>query len=208
MRRKGFTVMELVVVVLMFGVLLATLQPLLSETKEEAEQAKCMANLKQLGLAALMYANDYGGYVFRTHDGVKTWAQQLAHEGKYIPETSLRDKNGVLRCPTGGDVSPQGKVWNGYEGGSYSMNDQLGDEHFKLPQRKLSTIKKPVILFFDGPYYHQIGGNNPEGDYWFKHNNGYNAVFTDGHVEWAAKGTWGWSGNYKPQYWVPQEITE
>jgi prepilin-type N-terminal cleavage/methylation domain-containing protein len=57
--RGGFTLIELLVVIAIIAILAAILFPVFARAREAARKATCLSNLKQIGLAALMYAQDY-----------------------------------------------------------------------------------------------------------------------------------------------------
>lgn len=57
--RRAFTLIELLVVVSIISVLAAILFPVFARARGNARRASCQSNLKQLGLAAIMYAQDH-----------------------------------------------------------------------------------------------------------------------------------------------------
>jgi len=58
-RRPGFTLIELLVVIAIIAILAAILFPVFAQARDKARQASCLSNLKQIGMALMMYVGDY-----------------------------------------------------------------------------------------------------------------------------------------------------
>ncbi len=63
-RARGWTLMELLLVIAIIALLVALLLPVLNESRKRARMTTCMSNMRQLASAMVMYRGDYGEYPF------------------------------------------------------------------------------------------------------------------------------------------------
>jgi len=98
--RKGFTLIELLVVIAIIAILAAILFPVFARAREKARQSSCQSNLKQIGLAVHMYAQDYDETLPRGYTDLRP----LTISGGYIhtPEALHPYINNaqVWQCPS------------------------------------------------------------------------------------------------------------
>jgi len=57
--RRGFTLIELLVIVAIISILFSLLLPALNSAKAKSKEITCVSNLKQMGVATFLYADDY-----------------------------------------------------------------------------------------------------------------------------------------------------
>ena len=62
-RRAGFTLLELLVVIAVIAILAGLLLPALNKARMAGQKAGCGSGLKQIGNAMIMYRNDYDDYI-------------------------------------------------------------------------------------------------------------------------------------------------
>jgi len=82
-KKHRFTLIELLVVVAIIAILAAMLLPVLSRARQAARKITCVSNLRQIGMAMLMYEEDQDrlpAHVQEVHSGA-TWTHQLAASG-------------------------------------------------------------------------------------------------------------------------------
>jgi prepilin-type N-terminal cleavage/methylation domain-containing protein len=120
--RKGFTLIELLVVVAIIAVLISLLLPSLSRARESAKNVACQSNQKQIGMAMLMYANDFNDYL----PAAQSPGYHVIWDGAIEPYLRagkpMTGHRGVLACPA--DITPDKSVAKGstriYEKRSYA----------------------------------------------------------------------------------------
>ncbi|MDP3790266.1 MAG: DUF1559 domain-containing protein [Candidatus Omnitrophota bacterium] len=191
----GFTLVELLVVIVIVGLLLAMLFPVLGRAREGARRAQCANNLRQHGIAWYLYLDDHNDCfppwgVLGLPDGS---ANQWYFGGKYggvlnsyLDITSGTSPNtAIFHCPD--DIKPQypsvGDMLNTFDlrGNSYMGNWKiLLYGPWPHSPRSLSTITSPhdkVLLESDNSENNPgHGGKGAYSDMYVM------VLFVDGHV--------------------------
>jgi prepilin-type N-terminal cleavage/methylation domain-containing protein/prepilin-type processing-associated H-X9-DG protein len=206
--QRGFTLIELLVVIAIIAIVAALLFPVFTHVREKARQTACLSNLKQLGTALLIYAQDYDETlvlndnwdlkVERSFDGtlktVADWPDLL--------QPYLKNE-GVLVCPsstlaTGLYRTEQDRRC------AYVLNNVYGIfEKAGRSPATLASIEDPPGTVFCGDggapagiSFQVIGGlmvdlmadppriTSDQGGFYGRHTRGCNVAFLDGHARW------------------------
>ncbi len=92
--KKGFTLIELMMVLVIIGILLALIYPSMQKSIEGAQQQRCANNVREIGAAMILYAKDNNGIFPNQEAAGKSFAQILVDDG-YLP-----DDDSLFDCPT------------------------------------------------------------------------------------------------------------
>jgi len=207
--KRGFTLIELLVVIAIIAILAAILFPVFARAREKANAAACISNLKQLGLAALMYAQDYDEHMlfacYSYPDLGCMWGSYAWTRWFGVPLYPYLKSVEVLRCESyklgtisepwssysSGRANPNSYGYNAYNLGYYL---RAGYTTRMYAGVTLADIPDPSMIIMFGPRY-CIAGDAMQRSiaYYYclpqAHNGGDNFAFCDGHAKWMNFGT-------------------
>ena len=209
-RTRGFTLIELLVVIAVIAILAALLFPVLARARDKGRQASCASNLKQIGLAATLYIQDYDETYPLGHTPADNPLTLFDGGGDYEPHfielvrpfIKNTKNQGVWRCPS--DPSPrvtkEGDKLEFHV--SYSVNGWF-EYGTALSQIDRPAEKIHVLESTDDDHFHwwELGRKQESDPYVTldqlpkktfteqtaptRHSEGANYLYADQHVKWS-----------------------
>jgi prepilin-type N-terminal cleavage/methylation domain-containing protein/prepilin-type processing-associated H-X9-DG protein len=106
---RGFTLIELLVVVAILAIIAAILFPVFARAREKARQTACLSAMKQLGLATLLYAQDWDETLpYSPYKAVRGFDQADAQPNFLGAVLPYLKSDRLLVCPSSVDPDPSG----------------------------------------------------------------------------------------------------
>ncbi|MHC4148434.1 MAG: type II secretion system protein [Planctomycetota bacterium] len=174
MRKKAFTLVELLVVMAVLSLLMALLMPALAKARQQGKSVRCLSNLRQMIIAALLYTNgndDYfpmatvteiDGSVYRT----RCWDFTTVYDSKdrrvepgLLWQGEMIEK--IQQCPSfRGAANWAQDPYTGYNyntsyiGGRAAVKDGRAIPQTVVMSSKVSQIKRSgaCVVFGDGQW--------------------------------------------------------
>ena len=184
--RLGFTLIELLVVIAIIAVLAAMLFPALTRAKGKASTSACLSQLKQIGIASVLYADDNENSLPRSSHTGQSWVATLQ---PYCGGASL------WRCPKDPNLTrPYSYAINDFllppEGASIAAHDYSRVNSVPAPSATV-LMAECADTYLNSDHFHFADPD--DGDYSpggfitevaaLRHQNASNYLFVDGHVD-------------------------
>jgi len=206
--KKGFTLIELLVVIAIIAILAAILFPVFAQAREKARAIKCVSNLKQMGLAFVMYKQDYDEHVPLMPCGC--WYTVGKPHCFFVNLDPYVKGREVYTCPSIGSTTArtvpcQNELPLLHYGFNLSLRWNNTDASWPRPADTVAIAdtgsfnssgqfeESGFCGYFDcnPANVANVDDNWPNNCPWrliwrarYRHNGGLNVAFFDGHVKW------------------------
>ncbi len=200
---RGFTLIELLTVIAIIGILAAIVITTVGRVRESARSSVCASNLRQIGLAMMLYADDNRGnfptaYVNAPGQNV-TWNSKLnpyiiSQAASSNPNAPQFDSSPVWDCPSAEKIKVNAS--DRYHLRHYGMNVMIREPQWNYIRARVPTPSRYILIGEINRNGEFVSGLNPTPDrtgsvdttYRISHRNGTgsNYAFADGHVEFRA----------------------
>ncbi len=221
-KRTGFTLIELLVVIAIIAILAAILFPVFAKAREKARQASCQSNIKQQGLAAMQYRQDYDEKPAGCWSGTSLdkwgngpgriwWSGLLRPYAKntqmfgcpsfsnpqfYGETVAYPGNTGEYRYHAG-----YGMNWYTFTSGDYGQWRGISDSSVQSPASLIYILEGGSIVAGPRDASAAVNGGGITYAVWlaackasatygygqFRHNEGTNIVYYDGHAKWQKR---------------------
>jgi prepilin-type N-terminal cleavage/methylation domain-containing protein/prepilin-type processing-associated H-X9-DG protein len=225
---RGFTLIELIVVITIMSILAAILFPVFAHAREKARASICLSNCRQIGVGIMLYSQDY-------EEAYPLYAHYPNHDHWWfeVIQPYIRSED-VFACPDVGVHQPSASYgWNGYGanyehvimyGPGWSWTQEPGTQG---PARQ-SNLGRPAETIMIADAQGETGWAKgwgwaavyctidlPNGVFWYRdvgldktwglsdrHNEGGNYILADGHARWMRRETViNWSKDPGKELW-------
>jgi prepilin-type N-terminal cleavage/methylation domain-containing protein/prepilin-type processing-associated H-X9-DG protein len=190
----GFTLIELLVVIAIIAVLASLLLPALSRAKESARTAHCLSQMRQIGLAVRLYADDNDDEFPRSQHSAfahsqLAWGRAVAPQLAQDAATWTNLLRGVYHCPR----DPRTTPWSYGQNVYFELNPE-SDDYTGSPQtwRRVASIPNPSATILQAetpgsvdhvmPHFWMTSQDATDVDA-HRHKSRSNYNFVDGHSE-------------------------
>jgi prepilin-type N-terminal cleavage/methylation domain-containing protein/prepilin-type processing-associated H-X9-DG protein len=201
-RKRGFTLIELLVVIAIIAILAAILFPVFAKAREKARQTSCLSNLKQMGLASMMYAQDYDECLAGRSSALYITGGEMCWMARLYSYTKNAQ---IARCPSTGvawtrfdPANPTYRV--GLANIRWSRSYAVNCDMAQALGRNMSQIVAPAEILYLGEGWSSdwailkrpwgrgtYAAPQPDTECTgpdIRHNEGINLAFVDGHAKW------------------------